>query len=86
MTPEQQARDALRAYWEAARDARSCLEMMDIVEAADPAAADYDWHYEDWCEAVRVRDDLYDEFDRIIRENGLDADAIARSVRASKRP
>lgn len=72
MTPEQQAREALKRCWEAVKDLRLAVECIhvDSVEHAEEA-------HKDWRDAQRAKREADAEFDRIVRDHGLDAAAIA---------
>ena len=73
--PERQARDALKACWDAYEERSEAYAMMAYgpPEAQDDALRD-------WRDAEHDMSQAHAEFEQIIAEHGLDADSIARSL------
>ena len=73
--PERQARDALKACWDAYEERSEAYAMMAYgpPEAQDDAL-------QDWRDAEHDMSQAHAEFEQIVAEHGLDADAIARSL------
>lgn len=77
--PERQARDALKAVWDA-HEQRS--EAYAMIAYGPPEAQDD--ALQDWRDAEHAISEAQAAFEQIVEDHGLDGDAIARSLQAEE--